>query len=378
MTGLRHLSTSFTSLSPNVSPHLYEIDTDRESKAFPQAEVLFPWEFILYSGTFDELCAAYGRGGRNSEFSVMDLYTGNNFWATKTTKGIRLDRDDPCAIFTEDDKFDEHVDKVFSRIKEPRIKIPSREQIAIFARKAEAVAYGDEYVNRDSRRSGRGRSRGDDQGDDQGNVEQAPRGECVRRPSRAAAAPAARTTARPAAARPMARQAPPAEERPEEEPTAEPGGDEDQLAGAEVPPRAARPVAARPAAARPAAARPAAATARPATAAAHPTTPAAAKSAQRAAAHTAMPRAANRAPAPATRSGYVQDSVSEEEDPGVAEEARDAAPSADVPLPADNVNDGESDDAPPAPHPSSVRRPSQPNGPHGLRNKIAAAVARKT
>jgi hypothetical protein len=275
---------------------VYEIDPGRgDTQVMSESEILKPWEFQHYKSSFDELINYFRRGVTPKRpYSVLDLERGNDFWALKTTKGVRLDRQEPAPIFDADDAAREaKIDQIFNSITQPKIKIPTLKELETFARKAEAAAYGEQEPAERPSRGGRGEPREEEQ-------ESGER----RRGGRSSRRMAAATDADEGA----------------DAPADAPAEEEDQVPGAEVPPRRAaaataaapvgRPVS-RPAAAAPAAARP---TARPATAAA----PAAARP-------TAAARPVGR-PAPAAAS-----TVTEEEDPGVAEEATDPAGPAELP-----------------------------------------------
>jgi hypothetical protein len=122
---------------------VYQIDPGRgETQEMTEREVLKPWEFHLDTGTFTELVDYFRRGVTASRpFSVVDLEKGNDFWATRTTKGIRLDRQDPGPVFDlSDPNYKQKIDTVWNAITLPRIKIPTPKELETFARKAEAAA----------------------------------------------------------------------------------------------------------------------------------------------------------------------------------------------------------------------------------------------
>ena len=290
---------------------VYEIDPGRgDTQVMSESEILKPWEFQHYKSSFDELINYFRRGVTSKRaYSVLDLERGNDFWALKTTKGVRLDRQEPAPIFDADDAAREaKIDQIFNSITQPKIKIPTLKELETFARKAEAAAYGEQEPAERPSRGGRGEPREEEQ-------ESGER----RRGGRSSRRMAAATDADEGA----------------DAPADAPAEEEDQVPGAEVPPRRAaaataaapvgRPVS-RPAAAAPAAARP---TARPATAAAPAAARPVARPVSAAPAAAARPTAAARPvgrPAPAAAS-----TVTEEEDPGVAEEATDPAGPAELP-----------------------------------------------
>jgi hypothetical protein len=133
-------------IRPNVTYTVYCIvikiqKRRQEAKEFIGEELLIPWEFQMYAQTFDELRDYFRRGvSAKRPLSILDLEHGNDFWATKTKKGIRLDKDDPGPAFDKN-VTEEEIDEVFSSIKEPRIKIPSLKELNAFARKVEDFVY---------------------------------------------------------------------------------------------------------------------------------------------------------------------------------------------------------------------------------------------
>jgi hypothetical protein len=320
---------------------VFQIDPGRgEPQELPLAEVLKPWEFAHYKSTFDELCDYYRRGRtKDRPLSVLDLEHGNDFWATKTKKGIRLDRGDQAPVFELGPNFDKYLDVVFAAITEPTIKIPTQKDLETYARKAKAAAYGDD----DSEGVGaRGHSRGrvEESDDDATDVsddgaETRPRSRrMLARGDALEEAPARVGARRPAAAVIAEVETDPTPEASPDEDA--PGGqapvdalraeaDDDQVPGAEVPAaaRSAR-VSAEPPPARASRSAPAAA-------------PAAAPVMRRTAVPTrqALPSAASTGVRRmAAAAAPVAETVTEEEDPGVAEEVKDPAAAAAVPLPA--------------------------------------------
>jgi len=130
-----------------------------EIQNLPQAETLRPWEFTHFKTSFEELTDFFRRGRSASRpLSVLDLRAGNDFWVTKTSKGMRLDRNDPTPIFELTPDFNKKVATVMNAIQDPKIVIPTEKQLAIFAQKAEADAYGDNAAAAEERggRGGRG------------------------------------------------------------------------------------------------------------------------------------------------------------------------------------------------------------------------------
>lgn len=366
---------------------VFQIDRGRgEAEEMPASEIVKPWEFQHYSSSFDELHDYFKRGQTSKRpWSVLDLAAGNDFWATKTKKGTRLDRQDPGPILEMDATFEKTMDTIFQQIAKPRIEIPTLKQLEIFARKSEGAAYGETPGDDTSRGSDRGReddgasSEGEDVDRPSRRLGRSGGGAPSRRPSRLAPQEEEQQPEAEAEQAEAEQGEPQEESQDQDAPPAEEG--DDQVPGAEVPAQRAAPAAragvARPAA-RPAAAprpaprlapspapagRPAVAAARPGAAAARPgvpavaaarpgvpaARPAAAAAAARPAAAKVAPAAAARpvaaarpaakpaAPAPARRLAPatvapVESSVSEEEDAGVAEEQNDQAAPAEEPL----------------------------------------------
>ena len=122
---------------------VYQIDTGRgEIQEMSKNEILKPWEFHLDTRTFTKLMDYFRRGVATSRpFSVLDLEKGNDFWATRTTKGTRLDRQDPGPVFgLSDPNYEQKIDQIWSAIAQPRVKIPTLKELETFARKAVVAA----------------------------------------------------------------------------------------------------------------------------------------------------------------------------------------------------------------------------------------------
>ncbi len=343
---------------------VFEIDLGRgDNQVMSQNEILRPWEFVHYQGSFDELTNYFKRGKTAQRpWSVLDLKKGNDFWATKVKgKGIRLERNDPGPILTLDANFDKYVGQIMAAIHEPKLSVPTEKQLETFARKAEAAAYGEDEPE-ERPRHGRDRDEEEDASDEEEEGYRHHRGRSRGAPVRRGAAPEAVDEPEPESASEEAAAEPQADEdQPKdaaqkgqengevdvvnEQAEAAAAEKEDHVPGAEVPARqTARPVPTKTApparqamqartaapAARPAAtnaARPAAGTQPPPPAAGRAAAPAAAAAGARRPASAAQPlRRVNQAPA--------QETVNEEEDPGVAEEAQDQA-GATEPLPED-------------------------------------------
>jgi hypothetical protein len=283
------------------------------------SEILQPWEFLHYNSSYEELCTFQSRAStQKNPWGVFDLINGNDFFATRVKgKGTRLDKQDTAPIFDpKHAKFEQYIDKIYSYIKPVVIKLPDEKSLEAFARKAEAAAYGDHgtvghgdpETNGHSHRPSTASMRRPSDPDEEPEAD--PTADQVDVPARPAAAtrPAAAAPARTTSVRPAARPAPEPELEPEPENSE---ADQDQGTAAEPepdneePPPAPAPRATKVAAPRSATTAP---SARPATTA---------------------PRVASARPA----STRVQETVTPEEDPGVAEEAIDPAAAADEPLP---------------------------------------------
>ena len=359
---------------------VYQIDHGRgDVEECSMADILKPYEFQHYKGSFEQLMNFFRRGfSEKKPLSVLDFDNGCDFWVAKQKKGLAWDRQDagPCL---EADNFEKNLDTIFSRIHEPKIVVPTDKELETFARKAEASAYEQEEQQARGSRGGGGGGRGsqrdgghdDDGGGTEGGGESEDAG--YRRPSRNAARPA-RAASReepeeqPPAARRPARpsRSEPAEDpepSPEEDAEAPVDGDapgaesEDQVPGAEVPARRATPVSARAPAGSPRTATPARQTARPVSARQAPApeetgdqeeqppaprqSPGVRRPAAASAAASRPASAGGGVSRPARTAAPAQSSVDEEEDPGVAEEQTDQADAAETPLADEGGAEGE-------------------------------------
>jgi len=109
---------------------------EKDGVAQPMREVLVPYEFNHYKSTFEELMAFFKAGLRRSPDSVFDYRTGNDFVVTKTGKGMKLDKQDSGAIFElKDANYKSFIEKVEAGIKQPKVVIPTNEQLFIFSQK---------------------------------------------------------------------------------------------------------------------------------------------------------------------------------------------------------------------------------------------------
>lgn len=192
---------------------------EKDGDQMNMAEVLNPYEFNHYRGTFEELLNIYKAGIRRSPLSILDYKTGNDFVIMKTGKGMKLDKQDAAPIFDlKDPNFESNIAKIEAAIKLPKITIPTADQLYTFSLKIQEFAEkiqkgGESDAPRRSRRSAQDY---DDGMDDNPNAdasegyresdEEAP----VRRSSPRAARPA--PAAEPAPARRAPRPAPESED----------------------------------------------------------------------------------------------------------------------------------------------------------------------
>ncbi|HEV7927026.1 MAG TPA: hypothetical protein VGR14_16840 [Verrucomicrobiae bacterium] len=103
-------------------------------------EVINPYEFQLNKSTWQELHRYYVSGGGTSPDSVLDYRTGNDFSAVRTHQGTRLYPLQPAPIFELDQNFDAHIEKLEKALKNPQVKIPTREELEAFAQKVQGEA----------------------------------------------------------------------------------------------------------------------------------------------------------------------------------------------------------------------------------------------
>lgn len=254
----------------------YCVVFEKDGLEQPMSEVLVPYEHWMYKSTWEELKAFYMAGGQKSPLSVLDYKLGNDFILSRTSKGFKLDKQDSMPIFElTDPKYPEWIKKIEEHLKNPRVQLPTNEELDAFALKLEEQVNKLRGVSSGARR---GRpSAGleeDDMGQQQQQEEHVDEPESPRRaaPARPAAAAAPARAAAPATRRPAPQPDPEAET---EQPAEEAPADDDQIPGAEVPAKPAAPArpAARPAAATAATARPAARPAAAATATRRPAAP---------------------------------------------------------------------------------------------------------
>jgi hypothetical protein len=138
------------------------------------SEVLNPYEFNMFKTTWETFLKfqkwAFSRrraGQEASQWGIIDIESGCDLLATHGSRGITLEKCDPGPIFPLDDpKFDEYLQKIWSRIKAPKIIIPEERELLELAVKIEEKAErgggldgGDN--ERGNRRGGRDRDRED-------------------------------------------------------------------------------------------------------------------------------------------------------------------------------------------------------------------------
>jgi hypothetical protein len=366
-----------------------------QAQALP--DVLQPYEFAHYKTSWEELKGFVTAGARRTAKSVFDFEKGNDFYVSKTAKGLRLDKQDSGPIFDlNDENFDAHCNKLLAACKDPVVKIPDEKAMDAFADKAQEEA--DNIARGPSAGGRRGAAqarRGQDEDDLPPDDDAAPaRGRTAApaeaAPARRAAAPAeaaparraaaptqeaapARRAAAPAAAAPTRRAAPAPAPAQEPEPLADdqggdvgaegdPGPDDQPVdeGGSDLPPEEQTQEPEPPAAAAPLrrAPAPAAATAPARPSSSRPSSTRLAPAPARASAAPAPARAA------APRGGAVaQESIDENEH--IPEEATDQAPPEALLDPADDPGAGE------APPPVENTRRGQ--FATNIRGKIAAA-----
>jgi hypothetical protein len=130
----------------------------------PMDEVLQPYEFQFYQSTFEELNGFWTASLRRCDDGIFDYKLGNDFSIIRTKKGMRLDKLDSCAIFDVDDpNWDKHLKKLESALKEPRIQIPTPEQLEAFAEKVQAECFRGHRRDDDDERFSRSRQRDQDE-----------------------------------------------------------------------------------------------------------------------------------------------------------------------------------------------------------------------
>jgi len=123
---------------------VYEIDPGRgDTQLMSESEILKPWEFQLDTTGFVDLAHYFRRGVTPKRpYSILDLENGNDFWATMTTKGVRLDRQEPAPILdSAGEAHEAKIAQMFSAITQPKMKVPTLKELEAFAQEAEAASH---------------------------------------------------------------------------------------------------------------------------------------------------------------------------------------------------------------------------------------------
>jgi len=162
-------------LKANPQYMTYCVLLEKNGRQMSMDEIMIPYVFNLNKSVFEELHAFYVAGGRKSKDSVLDYHKGNDFSVMRTQTRTRLDKLDSLPIFDEDASFDSHIKKLEALLKEPRIKLPTDQEMEAFLLKAEAasrkIGQGDSDAVRPRRRAAdedeapRGRRAADDDDD---------------------------------------------------------------------------------------------------------------------------------------------------------------------------------------------------------------------
>jgi hypothetical protein len=104
----------------------------------PLEELLKPYEMWLYRSSWEELKAFYLAGTSKSPDSIMDYQLGNDFAVHRTSKGLRLDKQDTSPILdrdSEDYNYEECIRKLEAAMVPPKVSIPTHEQLVAFCQK---------------------------------------------------------------------------------------------------------------------------------------------------------------------------------------------------------------------------------------------------
>jgi hypothetical protein len=157
-------------------------DTRGRVEEMTDEEILNPYSLEMTKTTWQDFkkfqaWALNRRKGQGSELGILDLETGCNLLATHTSKGVRLDRQDAGPIFdASDPEWDNKIARIWSRIRQPSIVLPTQDQLLQLSMKIEEEADGGgrrrsrgRSDDRDGGGGGRGRGRSrDDQEEDRG------------------------------------------------------------------------------------------------------------------------------------------------------------------------------------------------------------------
>lgn len=205
-------------------------------------EILIPHEFNIAKSSFAALSAKIDRSKSRPgapPLGLLDLEKGTDLWAVRDKKNsltFDLSEEGPQPIFTLDEFFDEKLARVWKQLKQPTVKFQSEERLAAIADMVAEKAFekaAKSLSERQDEGDRRGGSRG---GDSRGSgargrfheaEEEAPargrgRAEAEEEPPRRASGRASGFSRAQAA---LGNDAP--------------GGEDDQIPGAEVPPRRA-------------------------------------------------------------------------------------------------------------------------------------------
>lgn len=209
-------------------------------------EILIPHEFNIAKTSFAALAAKIDRSKTRagaSPLGLLDLETGTDLWAVRDKKNsltFDVDEGGPGPIFTLDEYFDEKLARVWKQLKQPTVKYMADDRMAQLADMVAEKAFEKAAKSLSERDDdgGRGRGRGDDRrgGGSRGRFHEAddePRGRGRYSDDGGAQEEAPRRSARPVAnsfSRAQAALGGDAQD-------GGPGGDDDQIPGAEVPPR---------------------------------------------------------------------------------------------------------------------------------------------
>ncbi len=131
------------------------------------ADLLKPYEYALYKDQFTQLvqwARRNARKGGGTALGVIDLETGSDILASRGSKGTIFDKQEARPIFDLDEDYDAKIATIWKAVKEPKISIPSEDQIEAFMAKVrEKASYLEEQPEEDTRdRRGGGRYDNDD------------------------------------------------------------------------------------------------------------------------------------------------------------------------------------------------------------------------
>ncbi|MCX6924621.1 MAG: hypothetical protein NT154_15605 [Verrucomicrobia bacterium] len=107
----------------------------------PMSEIIIPYEFGLQKATWQELYEFYLAGLDQAPDSVLDYREGNDFRVIRTTKGTRLYQLKSTPIFDVDDpQFENYIKKIEAAMKDPKVQIPTADELDAFAEKVQEEA----------------------------------------------------------------------------------------------------------------------------------------------------------------------------------------------------------------------------------------------